>query len=253
MSVSPRSSRQPIRIFGPKHLRMTSEPDFQHISFAVRDALAASRHLIGDHGAIPVAGEVLPDFRYVLLHSGGIDGHYVEYMEPLGNGFLARFLRKHGEGPHHLTWMVPDLESSVAAVRELGFDVVGEDYGHAAWEEAFIAPHPATGCIIQLARSDDDYPTWEDLRSGTADLSRLPFSRHGSDRSWWTSLRDIPRSEPSSSAQITVRSIDAPLIRRLFVDVLGADADGAEYHWPNGDVILEQGGESGISRAQPLR
>lgn len=230
---------------------MTSRPDFQHISFAVHDALAASRNLISEHGAIPIAGEVLPDFRYVLLHSGAMDGHYVEFMEPIGDGFLARFLRKHGEGPHHLTWMVADLEGSVTAARDLGFDVIGEDYAHASWEEAFIAPDPATGCVIQLARSDVDYPTWVDLNCSAADLSGLPLSRHGSDRAWWVSLRDVPRANAAPTARITVRSTDVPLIRRLFVEVLRADEDGAKYLWPNGDVILEQGAVSGVSREQP--
>lgn len=231
---------------------MTRTPDLQHVSYAVRDALAVAEVLRSQDGAVPVAGETLEEFRYVLLHLGGPNGGYLEVMEPRGDGFLDRFLAKHGEGPHHLTWMVPDLEGCVAAARTLGFTVVGEDYGTASWQEAFIAPHPATGCVIQLARSDREYPTGEELASWAAwsAFDQLPATGRSVDDEWWLRVAEVPAGPVSEWGGIRLRSTDTGLMRSLFVDVLGGEeamgSDATVYRWPGGRVRVEQGSPSGI-------
>src|SRR5215475_15908229 len=108
--------------------------DLDHTSFAVHDVLSWARRLRADFGATPIAGEVLPEFRYLLLYIGNADvGARLELMEPCQRGFLDRYLAKHGEGPHHLTFTVPDLPRVVADARSLGFTVVGESYEHPPW------------------------------------------------------------------------------------------------------------------------
>ena len=231
---------------------MTRTPDLQHVSYAVRDALAVAEALRADDGALPVAGETLEEFRYVLLHLGGANGGYLELMEPTGDGFLDRFLAKHGEGPHHLTWMVPDLEGCVAAARALGFTVVGEDYGTTSWQEAFVAPHPATGCVIQLARSDREYPTGEELASAAARAAfdELPATGRSVDDDWWLRVAEVPAGPVSEWGGVRLRSTDTRLLHSLFVRVLGGEEemgpDETVYRWPGGLVCLEQGLRSGI-------
>jgi hypothetical protein len=89
---------------------VTETIDLDHTSFAVDDALAWARRLRRDLGATPIAGEVLPAFRYVLLYVGTVtSGARIELLDPVGDGFLTRFLERHGTGPHHLTFTVPDL------------------------------------------------------------------------------------------------------------------------------------------------
>jgi len=231
---------------------VTHAPDLQHVSYAVRDALAVAEALRSQDGALAVAGETLEEFRYVLLHLGGANGGYLELMEPTGDGFLDRFLSKHGEGPHHLTWMVPDLEGCVAAARALGFTVVGEDYSAASWQEAFVAPHPATGCVIQLARSDREYPTGEELASAAARAAcdELPATGRSVDVDWWLRVTEVPAGPVTQWGGVRLRSMDTRLLQSLFVDVLnGQEAMGPDttvYRWPGGYVYLEQGSPSGI-------
>lgn len=235
---------------------MTGEPDLQHVSYAVPDALAAARALIVESGAVPVAGEALPDFRYVLMHLGGAVGGYVELMEPFprsprGTGFLHRFLARHGGGAHHLTWMVPDLERCVSDARALGFTVVGEDYRAASWEEAFLMPHTATGCVIQLARSNRDYPPATSWEQGTPALHDLPESASALDRDWWVSLRDVPRGPHAEWGGIDMHSTQPELLAALLVDVLGGEAgtqgDITTYAWPGGVLTLASADSSGIA------
>lgn len=234
---------------------MTRTPDLQHVSYAVRDALAFAEALRANDGAIPVAGETLDEFRYVLLHLGGATGGYLELMEPTNQGFLSRFLDKHGEGPHHLTWMVPDLKGCVAAARALGFTIVGEDYSTASWQEAFFAPHPATGCVIQLACSDRDYPTGEDLASVEARArffarGQLPASPGAINDDWWVSIAKVSAGPAVAWGGVRLRSTDPQLLHSLFVSVLGGRAEvgstGTTYRWPGGCVDVEEGTLSSI-------
>jgi catechol 2,3-dioxygenase-like lactoylglutathione lyase family enzyme len=53
-------------------------------------------------------------------------------LQPVGEGFLSRLLATRGEGPHHLTFAVPDLADTVRRVRSLGLTVTGENYDHPA-------------------------------------------------------------------------------------------------------------------------
>jgi len=234
---------------------VTRAPDLQHVSYALPDALAAARALIIEEGAIPVSGETLPDFRYVLMHLGGASGGYVELMEPFpaspqGSGFLHRFLARHGGGAHHLTWMVPDLERCVADARALGFTVVGEDYSSASWEEAFLMPHPATGCVIQLARSDRDYPVGGLWEEDTPALDDLPMSASALDYDWWLPLRDVPPGPRAEWGGIDMHSTQPELLASLLVDVLAGashtERDTTVYTWPGGVITLEPADSSGI-------
>ena len=143
-------------------------PDLDHTSFAVHDALAWAGRLRRELGATPIAGETLAEFRYLLLYVGdATDGARIELLEPRGVGFLSRFLERHGIGPHHITFTVPDLRAAVERVRAVGATVVGEDYENPSWQEAFVAPDGIHGVVIQLAHSDSDYPGPAELLAST--------------------------------------------------------------------------------------
>ena len=198
---------------------VTTSIDLDHTSFAVDDALAWARRLRRDCGATPVAGEVLAEFRYLLLYIGTAEsGARLELLEPVGDGFLTRFLERHGTGPHHITFTVPDLRGAVTGARELGATVVGEDYRHPSWKEAFLVPDAAHGVVIQLAETDLVYPTpAELLASPLRDTHVFPSSYGASEPLWWAALwdtapvgsatlgatrlasTDLDRSQPSSA------------------------------------------------------
>lgn len=195
----------------------TAGADLGHTSFAVADALAWARRLRQELGAVPIAGEALPEFRYLLLYVGTADaGARIELLEPTGDGFLARFLAVHGEGPHHLTFAVPDLAAAVRHVRLLGLRVTGENYGHAPWREAFIVPDTIHGTVIQLAQSDLVYPAPDELLA-TRERRQLPEQPgrarpvvvelrvgHRADGAW-PAGRDAPRFDRAEHLATAVR------------------------------------------------
>ncbi|MEU9451905.1 VOC family protein [Streptomyces sp. NPDC048277] len=234
---------------------MKSEFDIDHTSFAVRDALGWARRLRRQLGAVPVAGEVLAEFRYLLLYVGTADeGGRLELLEPVGAGFLARFLSAHGEGPHHLTFTVPDVTEAVRRVRSLGMTVVGENYDNSAWREAFVLPDPVHRTVVQLAHSDKAYPEpGELIRSAARDPSTFPSVAGATQPLWWTPLWETAVEGCGRLGPTHLVSRDPALSRRLFEGILGARAseqDGClDFAWPSGSVRVHSGDAPGITGA----
>jgi len=82
-------------------------------------------------------------------------GPKIELLTPTGGpdaAFLERFLASRGPGPHHFTFIVPDLSQTVAQARALGIEPVGVDLSGDVWKEAFLHPRDAHGIVIQLAQ-----------------------------------------------------------------------------------------------------
>lgn len=123
-----------------------------HVAVAVRDVGAGAglfsgalggRFLFGgdnDHQGIRVAQFALP---------GGMK---IELISPLRDDApVARFLERRGEGVHHLTLLVEDVEVAVARLTGLDYEVVDVDLGSTYWREAFVRPRSAFGTLLQLA------------------------------------------------------------------------------------------------------
>ena len=125
-----------------------------HTAVAVRDLSAALRLYRDLLGGVPSGAEdqLARGFRWLTLRYP--NGSQVELLEPLGAaGFVHDFLARHGEGPHHMTFMVENLRRAVERARGAGLRVVDESYDDPVWQEAFISPRSAFGTIVQLAQS----------------------------------------------------------------------------------------------------
>lgn len=83
-------------------------------------------------------------------------GTRLEILEPNvpeRNDFLRRFLDRHGPGPHHLTFKVPDLDHALSVVEGGGWSTVGHDRSDPEWMEAFIHPKSGPGIVVQMAQA----------------------------------------------------------------------------------------------------
>ncbi|MFJ9537605.1 VOC family protein [Streptomyces sp. NPDC101225] len=227
--------------------------DFDHTSFAVGDALAWARRLRAGLGATPVVGETLQEFRYLLFYVGTRHGGgRVELLEPNGPGFLSRFLDKHGEGAHHVTFTVPDLRETVEQARSIGATVVGEDYGHPAWQEAFLLPDARHRVVVQLAQTDRAYPSAEELL-GTRerDVTALPSTGAATGTDWWTSLWSTAPGPAVTLGPTRLSTTDPAFSRDLFASVLRADVtehgDELVFTWPGGALRVRTAERAGIT------
>ena len=105
-------------------------PELFHIGWVVRDCAAAQQELSTRLGAGPfVSAGKEARFDQALVHGkptpfslriafGVLGGVLIELLEPLDDRSPhAEFLDAHGEGIHHLAFLVPDFDEQLAAVR----------------------------------------------------------------------------------------------------------------------------------------
>jgi methylmalonyl-CoA epimerase len=153
-------------------------PEYQldHVAVAVRSirsALPLYRDALG--GEYLMGGDVDGTWRWVQFRFPG--GGKVELLEPLGDGFLSRFLDRYGEGLHHVTFKTDDIDSAIADMQGRGFELVDINTGDPDWKEAFLRPSNAHGTLIQLAQSSEpDDVAKQRLRPPSIDelLARSP-------------------------------------------------------------------------------
>ncbi len=129
-----------------------------HTAVAVRSikaALPLYRDALG--GEYLMGGDIDGAWRWVQFRFPG--GGKVELLEPLGEGFLSKFLDRYGEGLHHMTFKTDEIEAAITQVSEQGYELVDINTTSEHWKEAFLRPKGAHGTLIQIAqssRSDDD-------------------------------------------------------------------------------------------------
>lgn len=194
---------------------------FDHIAIAARRLADAPPLLVGVLGGVPLAGRPAGGvFAWGVWRFA--NGGRLEVLEPLGDdGFLHRFLARHGPGVHHVTFTVPGLDEACRRAEEHGYAIVGRDESDPAWREAFLHPRQAQGIVVQLAQPGEraeDRPRW-----------RPP------------GLPDPP--PPVAVVGLRLRARSAARARRQWEGVLGGqpavEADGAlVFRWPGSPMRL---------------
>jgi len=237
-----------------------------HVALATRDCSDALATLIGDLGGTLLAGGAYSagfQSLQVLLgdDTAGMKVELLEPFDPEQNDFLDRFLTRHGEGPHHLTFKVDDLATTVQRVEAAGYTLVSVDLSDASWREAFLMPRDAHGTVVQLAESNDP-------RKSTAEEYRHALE-HGviAEPQFW------PDPPPRAAARTFLRRVvmttpDLSATVEFFTGLLDGDAWGrgpargeaqegdapwVEIAWPGGGrVRVEEHGNAspGIDRLE---
>jgi len=115
-----------------------------HIAVATERITSASPILTGMLGGKPHFGMDSGNFRFGQWRFKA--GGRIEVLEPAGtDGFLHRFLAKHGPGIHHVTFKVPNLRTACERAESHGYTIVGYNDSDPRWEEAFLHPKEALG------------------------------------------------------------------------------------------------------------
>ena len=129
-------------------------PSLDHVAVAVESWSQAWPRYVEDLGGRWASGGSNVGFAPAqLAFDNGARLEVLQPWEPEGNPFLRRFLDHNGPGPHHLTFKVPDIASSLDAVRASGYSPVSVDLSDPGWKEAFLHPREAGGIVVQLAQA----------------------------------------------------------------------------------------------------
>src|SRR5689334_460510 len=235
---------------------MTIGFDLDHVALAATDTSPALRFLTGTLGGTVIFGGQSIGFRPMQVWIGTYDGDGmpVELLEPWEverNDFLARFVAKHGAGPHHLTFKVRSLADALDRVRADGLTPVNVDASDPEWKEAFLMPKEAHGTVVQLAESHG-HP------DGRAELLEH-VAAHGPNMNprWWTDPAP-PAGPPARLRRVVLRTPVLADAVEFFAGTLEGVVERAsdqrvELVWPRGArVALEQHSDAppGVDRLE---
>ncbi len=124
-----------------------------HIGIAVRSIKEALKVYEGTLGLKATPMEEVPErgAKLVFLTIGDVK---LELIEPYqaGEGPVARFLDKRGEGLHHITFEVNDIRRTMQALAGAGFELVDQEprEGSKGTLTAFVSPKTTHGVLIEL-------------------------------------------------------------------------------------------------------
>jgi methylmalonyl-CoA/ethylmalonyl-CoA epimerase len=131
----------------------------ERVAIAVRDLEKAQNFFEDIFGARFEPEEDIKDmsFRYRPFTLGDFKMELLCPYDP--SSVIAKFLEKRGEGVHHVSFEVEDLDATIAELKTKGIEIA---YRHQYapevhfegyhWDEAFIHPKDAFGVLIHLAQ-----------------------------------------------------------------------------------------------------
>jgi len=125
---------------------------FDHVGIAVLDvdeSLKIYTDILGAKLTIYREIGTTSDYTFTQILLGG---QKIEFISPITakESFLTRFIEEHGEGLHHLTFQVHDINEATSYLRERGLRIVDEFYEDPIWRTAFVSPRSSRGVLIQL-------------------------------------------------------------------------------------------------------
>ena len=128
-----------------------------HVAIAVRSLEEATKLFLGVLGGEFITGgdDERLDIRTLQLR---LTDMKVELMEPLSeSSYLRAYLDRHGQGFHHMTIFVDDVEQAIRELEAGGYEVVDTNLEHPAWRETYLRPKSGFGTLLQIADTDQSW------------------------------------------------------------------------------------------------
>jgi catechol 2,3-dioxygenase-like lactoylglutathione lyase family enzyme len=132
--------------------------DLDHVAIGLADRTPFWARFAGDLAGTWVACDDSPGFSAAQVRfANGMKVEALEPHEPERNDFLVRFLARSGNGPHHLTFKVPDIHQMLGRLHAADIEPVGVDLREPTWKEAFLHPKQSHGVVVQVAQSSGEW------------------------------------------------------------------------------------------------
>ena len=125
-----------------------------HIGVAVRDLEASVRLFTDLYQRGPVHREEVRDQK-VLTAMFSSDGPSLELLQATDHESpIARFIEKWGEGIHHVSFEVDDIETELQRLSSLGFVLIDKPPrpGAGGYLVAFLHPRSTNGVLIEIGQ-----------------------------------------------------------------------------------------------------
>jgi methylmalonyl-CoA/ethylmalonyl-CoA epimerase len=125
-----------------------------HVGVAVQD-IDASLQIYRDLFRLAVAHREIVTEQGVEAVLLDVGESHVELLSPLGEDTpVGRFLAKHGPGLHHVAYQVSDIDTTLAALREAGAQLIDERprVGIRDSRVAFLHPRASGGVLTEIVQ-----------------------------------------------------------------------------------------------------
>jgi methylmalonyl-CoA epimerase len=122
-----------------------------HLGIAVK-SLATSKIFYEKLG-LSISAEETVEAEQVRLVMVPVGESRIELLEPISeNSPVAKFISKRGEGLHHVSLRVPDLNALVERLKKEGVRLVSNEIkiGAGGHRYVFVHPNSAGGVLLEL-------------------------------------------------------------------------------------------------------
>ena len=160
---------------------------FDHVSIAVK-SIDLAYNFFQRYFPIHLRSEKTPSeqtagfFYWKDFHLGGFTIELIE-DPPRQDGFVNKFIARHGEGFHHLSIEVNSLPPVLEALKAGGARIVDEQKFDSGAMTAFISPRSAFGALIQFWQVPDfDAPQNPIPRDGLAHFDHAALAVRDIDK-----------------------------------------------------------------------
>lgn len=128
-----------------------------HISIGVEDMASARRFLVEIMGAepLPDAGSSPEGFDWATFRLGGRKVEFVSPHVP-GEGGVGRYVAKRGEGFHHASMSVANLDEAIAHFESRGVRILGVNRDNPNFKHFYLHPKDTFGAMIQIFEENDE-------------------------------------------------------------------------------------------------
>lgn len=124
----------------------------EHLALAVSDLDSAIEHYTKVWGLRLERREIVAD-QEVEEAMFRLGDAYLQLVAPLSeSSTVSRFLKKRGEGLHHVAYQVQDLEAALSSLRKDGVELIDESprCGSGGARSAFVHPRRNRGVLVEL-------------------------------------------------------------------------------------------------------
>ncbi|MEK9138778.1 MAG: methylmalonyl-CoA epimerase [Bacteroidota bacterium] len=125
-----------------------------HIGIAVKSIGKSSELFAKLFGMSEGHSEEVADQKvkatFFKIGEGGI-----ELLEPTSpDSTIAKFIEKRGEGVHHLSFEVDDIEAEITRLKKEGFQMIDEKprIGADGFKIAFLHPKSTNGVLVEISQ-----------------------------------------------------------------------------------------------------
>lgn len=125
-----------------------------HIGVAVKDIKTSTELFQKLFGKAPDHAESLPEHK---VHTAmfAIGSSSIELTEATDTESpIARFIEKRGEGVHHVSFVVDDIEKEIARLKGQGFQMIDDKprLGADNYLVAFLHPKSTNGVLVEISQ-----------------------------------------------------------------------------------------------------